>query len=408
MLVDGQLAEVRGLAHLPQPQQMGLVADLGLDVVAGGQLAQHDLVQGLVRQLQPVPVRRPRQRAHQVGEGGEIQPRRAPFGPLHRLEAMGLHRLHQILVHLVAIAGDAESAVALIAARPPGDLAHLLRIEVAHALAVELAQAREGHMVHVHVQPHADGVGGHQKIHLARLIKRHLGVAGAGTQAPHHHRGAAPLAADQLGDRVDLVGAEGDHGGAPGQAGQLLGAGVGQGGEAFAALDLGLGQQAPDQGRHGPRAQEQGLEPAPGVQQALGEHVAALRIGAQLDLVHRQEFHLQAQRHGLHGAHIIVRPGRDDLLLAGDEGHRPGAPQLDDPVVDFPGQQPQGQADHARGVAQHALHGKMRLAGVGRTQNRDQPGGGRAGGTIAHDPNLGDRARCGKPRIAKITAKSTG
>ena len=69
-------------------------------------------------------------------------------------------------------------------------------------------------------------------------------------------------------------------------------------------------------------AQEHGLVPAARVQQAVGEDVAALGIGAELDLVDRQELDLAVQRHGLDRADEIVRPGRDDLLLAGDQGDR--------------------------------------------------------------------------------------
>ena len=61
-------------------------------------------------------------------------------------------------------------------------------------------------MIDVHVQAHADGVGGYQEIDLTGLVEGDLGVAGARREAAHHHRGASALAADQFGDRVDLVG----------------------------------------------------------------------------------------------------------------------------------------------------------------------------------------------------------
>ncbi len=108
-----------------------------------------------------------------------------------------------------------------------------------------------------------------------------------------------------------------------------------------------MGAQAADQGGHGRRAQQHGLGLAAGVEQPVGEDMAALRIGAQLDLVHRQELDLAVQGHGLDGADEILRPGRDDLLFAGDQGHDAGAAGLDDAVIDFAGQQPQRQADHA-------------------------------------------------------------
>ncbi len=248
------------------------------------------------------------------------------------------HALDQVLVHLFAVAGHPEGAVAGVAPGAAGDLADLLGVQPAGALAVELAQAGEGHVVDVHVQAHADGVGGHQEVDLAGLVEGDLGVAGAGREAAHDHGRPAALAADQLGDGVDGVGREGDHRAAARQAGQLLGAGIGQVRKPLAADDLGVGQQAADQRGHGPGPQQHGLEPAPGMQQPVGEDVAALGIGAQLDLVDGHELDLAGQRHGLDGADEIGGAGRDDLFLAGDQGDGGLAAQLDDAVVDLAGQ----------------------------------------------------------------------
>ena len=52
----------------------------------------------------------------------------------------------------------------------------------------------------------------------------------------------------------------------------------------------------------------------------MGEDVAALGIGAELDLVDRQKLDLAVERHRLDRADEIARPGRDDLFFAGDEG----------------------------------------------------------------------------------------
>ena len=72
---------------------------------------------------------------------------------------MFLDRRHQVGVEIRTVAGDAERPVAAEAAGPSGDLADLLGVQPAGAPAVELAQGGEGHVVDVHVQPHADGVG---------------------------------------------------------------------------------------------------------------------------------------------------------------------------------------------------------------------------------------------------------
>ena len=45
--------------------------------------------------------------------------------------------------------------------------------------AVELVARGEGDMVDIHVEAHADGIGRHQEIHIARLVELDLRVAGA-------------------------------------------------------------------------------------------------------------------------------------------------------------------------------------------------------------------------------------
>jgi hypothetical protein len=132
------------------------------------------------------------------------------------------------------------------------------------------------------------------------------------------------------------------------------------------------------------------------VQQAVGEDVAALGIGAELDLVDGHELDLAGQRHGLDGADEIGRARRDDLFLAGDQGDRGLAAQLDDPVVDLAGQQPQRQADHPRGVAQHPLDGQVGLAGIGGAEHRRQLGRGQACRTVTHGLKVVWESRRGK------------
>jgi len=121
------------------------------------------------------------------------------------------------------------------------------------------------------------------------------------------------------------------------------------------------------------------------VQQAVGEDVATLRVGAQLDLVDGQDLDLAGQRHGLDGADKKGGPRRDNLFLAGDQGDAGLAAQLDDPVIDLPGQQAQRQADHARGMTQHPFDGQVRLAGIGRPEDRGELGRRKACGSVAHD-----------------------
>ena len=230
-------------------------------------------------------------------------------------------------------------------------------------------------MVDIHVQSHPDRVGRDQKIDFARLEQIDLGVAGARTERAHDHGGPAALAADKFGDGVDRLGGEGDDRAAPGQAGQLLGAGIGQLRQAFAELDLGLGTELTDQRSDGRRAHQHRFGRSARVQEPVGEHVAAFRVGAKLDLVDGEKFDLAVERHRLDRADEIARPKGTIFSSPVISATVIRAARLDHPVVDLARQQPQGQADHARGMPQHALDRQMRLARVGRAQNGDEPRG---------------------------------
>jgi len=277
-----------------------------------------------------------------------------------------------------------ERAVLLEPSRAAGDLADLLRLQPAQAAAVEFAQAGEGDMVDVHVEAHADGVGGDEKIDLAGLEQLHLRVAGARAERAHHHRRAAALAADQFGDGVDLIGGEGDDGRALRQPGQFLRSGVDELRKALARLDLDPGDEAADERRRRRGPHEHRLRMAPRVQQTMGEDMAALGVGDELDLVDGEEFDAPFQRHSLDRADPIGGLGGDDLLLAGDERDMPLATRLHHPVVDFARQQPKRQPDHARSETQHPLDRQMRLAGVGRAEHGDEAGGRAGEGEIVH------------------------
>ena len=120
---------------------------------------------------------------------------------------------------------------------------------------------------------------------------------------------------------------------------------------------------------HGGGTQQHRLVAAAAVQHAVGEDVAALEIGAELDFVDGEEGHVDVGGHRLDGAHPVARLGGNDLFLAGHQRHGGIARAQPHPVIDLAGQQPQRQADHAAAMAQHALDGEMGLAGVGRAQH---------------------------------------
>jgi methionine aminopeptidase len=185
--------------------------------------------------------------------------------------------------------------------------------EVAELVAVELAVLREGDVVDIEIEAHADGVGGDQVVDVAGLVERDLRVAGARAERPEHDRRAAALAADQLGDGVDLVGREGDDGRAARQARQLLRTGIGEMRQARPGDDGNALQQLLQNAAHGRRAEQQRLLPAAQMQDAVGEDMAALEIAGELHLVDGDEGGIRLARHGLDRADRIARAGRHDL-----------------------------------------------------------------------------------------------
>ena len=138
---------------------------------------------------------------------------------------MILQRIDQFRLERGAAARRAEGAVAGGAPGTSGDLGEFGRIEPSELIAVIFAVGGEGDVIDVEVEPHADRVGGDQIIDVARPEHLDLRISGAGRQRAQHHGGAAMLAADQLGDRVDLVGRKRHDRGAPRLPGDLAVAG---------------------------------------------------------------------------------------------------------------------------------------------------------------------------------------
>ena len=136
-------------------------------------------------------------------------------------------------------------------------------------------------------------------------------------------------------------------------------------------------------------ADQQRLGPAAHVEQAIGEDVAAVAVGGELDLVDGHERRLEVARHRLHGRHPEAGAGRLDLLLAGDERDRLRADPVDDALVDLARQQAQRQADQPGVVADHAFDGEVGLAGVGGPEDGcDAAGANRSGERTRQMRNL--------------------
>ena len=237
-------------------------------------------------------------------------------------------------------------------------------------------------MIDVEIKSHADGVGRHQIVDFAGLVERDLGVARARRQRAQHDRGAAALTADQFRNGVNFICREGDDRGTAWQSRQLLLTSEAQLRQPRPADDADTWQQPFDNRPHRGCAEYQRLlAPAP-VQDAVGEDMAALKVGGELDFVDGKERHIEVGRHRLDGRDPEARIGRFDFFLAGHERDRIRADPLNRLVVNFARQQPQRQANQAGRMRQHSLDGEMGLAGISRTEHSGDAGAARAQITI--------------------------
>ena len=193
------------------------------------------------------------------------------------------------------------------------------------------------------------------------------------------------LAADQFGDRVNLVGGKRDDRGAPRLPRDLAVAGEFELRQSRSCDDGSTRQQPLDDRAHGGGPEQQRLVAAAAMQDAVGEDVAAFEIGRDLDFIDREKRDVEIPRHRLDGGDPEPRLRRFYLFLAGDQRDRihPGA--IGDLVVDLARQKTQRQTDHARGMREHPLDREMGLAGIGRPEH-----GGDAG---AGSPFLAERRR---------------
>ena len=107
----------------------------------------------------------------------------APLQHLHRIEIVRLDLLDQFFVERIDLAGDA-GAVAQMAAGAAGDLAKLGGGKIAILVAVELAVLREGDVVEVEIEAHADRVGGDEVVVDIGLVERDCGLRVRGESAP--------------------------------------------------------------------------------------------------------------------------------------------------------------------------------------------------------------------------------
>ena len=305
MALGHDALEVRDLADLPQEAHRVGVARERHHVRVAGEGGERGLVLGVPHPQEERVRRRAVEAAQERERREEVEGVGPPVEVREGGEAVLLDRLHQARLEGPELGGGSEVAVADVAARPSRDLADLGRGEMAGADAVELGEAGEDDVVDVEVEAHADGVGRHQEVHLPGLVEAHLRVAGPRGEGAEHEGGPALLAAEAGRDLVELAHREDDDGRARRQLAEALRLGVAQGGQAGPRGEGRAREELVEEGPDGLGPEEPRLESAARVLDAVGEDVAALAVGRELDLVHGEEVHLQVEGHRLDRAHPV-------------------------------------------------------------------------------------------------------
>ena len=238
MTFRASLAEVRQAREVPEAADFPVARHIRTDGAVLAHPAQHPLVQCTRIMDQHGLAGWAFEGADEGLEAGIVERRIAPLHRVHRIEAVAFDGFPFFVLERRAAAGLAELAIGAEASRAACDLRAFGERQRPVAPPVILRARGEHDPVDVKVQPHADGVGGDDVIDFAGLVECDLRVAGAGRKRAHDDRRAAFLAAEEFGDRVDFLGAEGDDGGAFRQFGDLGMAGIAQLREARARLGL--------------------------------------------------------------------------------------------------------------------------------------------------------------------------
>lgn len=92
---------------------------------------------------------------------------------------MGFDPLDQFVIERIDTPRHTECAIAKMTAGAAGNLADFTRIEVAELVTVEFAVLREGDVIDIEVETHADGIRRDKIFHIARLVEPHLRIARA-------------------------------------------------------------------------------------------------------------------------------------------------------------------------------------------------------------------------------------
>ncbi|GBR06400.1 hypothetical protein AA0229_2541 [Gluconobacter cerinus NRIC 0229] len=123
---------------------------------------------------------------------------------MNRIEAVLFYGIYSCGRHGRAISRSAKCTVLHATASTAGNLRYFLREERAGCCAVKFGKLGKRNMVHIHVQPHPDGIGGHQVIDFPVLVELDLGVSRPWAELPHDDGTTTSPASYDFGQSVNF------------------------------------------------------------------------------------------------------------------------------------------------------------------------------------------------------------
>ena len=280
MLSIADAAEIRNTAHIPQQSNRQTIrrTRCNFGILAHG-LQRHQVVR-ITRLGQRLMIWRFLKRPNQPIDRTELQRVIAPNQLLKRRKPVIHDRACDLIRQCRRIPGDTKGAVLLPAPSAPRDLCQFIGRQRPHPTAIKFRQAGKGNVINIKVQPHPNRIRRDQKINLAFLIHRHLRIARARRQRPHHNRRTAPLTPNKFRNRIDVFNGKPDNRRPWTHPADLLLPRISQIAHAITRQKIGLGHKRGDGPPHGRCPQKQRFMQPTCAQQPICEHMAPFRISA--------------------------------------------------------------------------------------------------------------------------------
>ena len=189
--------------------------------------------------------------------------------------------------------------------------------------------------MNIEVQTHPDRIRRNEVIDLALLIHGNLRIARARRERPHHHRRAAFKTAHNFRNRIDIINREANDCGARTHPRQLARTRIAERRHPLAPFKNNVRHKLRNPRFDRLRPQKHGLNQPAHVQKTIRENMPALKISAQLYLIHRDKISANLDRHRFNRTNPVPRPCRNDLFLPRHQRHHRRPYPVNQPIINL-------------------------------------------------------------------------